>query len=153
MKRARDDDRTLDFFEIPQAPAPTGGSLDYEAELCSTLTDMITDAMKRGAIRSRYDLAARMSELTGDGEGITKAMIDSWTAGSKGGHRFPFQFAAAMESACDSHRLQELLGRKRGSRILVGEESLLAELGRLDHQEQEIKTRRSQLRKRLKGQR
>lgn len=142
MKPARDD-RTHDLFNIPQAPALTDGSLDCAAELCATLADMITDAMKRGVIRSRYDLAARMSELVG--QEITKAMIDAWTAESKEAWRFPFQFAPAFEAALDSTRLQELFGRKRGSRILVGKDALLAEMGQLDVDEARIKQRRAEL--------
>jgi len=145
MKRV--DERTLDFFEVPQAPAPVNGSLDCAAELCATLADMITDSINRKVIRSRYDLAARMSELTG--HEITKAMIDAWTAESKEAWRFPFQFAPAMEAACDSTALQELFGRKRGSRILVGEDALLAEMGRLDVDEARIKQRRAKLKARL----
>ncbi len=148
MKRSRDE-RTIDFFETPPAPVPTGGSLDYEAELCSTLTDMITDAMKRGVIRSRYDLAARMSELTG--KEITKAMIDSWTAESKEKHRFPFEFAAAMETACDSTRLRELLGRKMGSRILVAEDSMLAKLGLIHKKRAELAEEERAIKSQLKG--
>src|SRR5688572_8775588 len=92
--------------------------------------------MKRGVIRSRYDLAARMSELTG--QEITKAQIDAWTAESKERWRFPFEYAAAFEAACASTRLQELLGRKRGTRILVGEDMLYAELGRIHKMRAEL---------------
>ncbi len=144
----RRDDRTPDFFEIPQAPAPTNGSLDCAAELCAALADMITDAMKRGAIRSRYDLAARMSELTG--QEITKAMIDAWTAESKEAWRFPFQFAPAMESACDSTCLQQLFGRKRGSRILVGKDALLAEMGQVQKEKVELALREKALKQRMR---
>lgn len=140
---------TVDMFEVPVAPAPIGGSLDYVAELCAILAEMITDAMRRGVIRSRYDLAARVSELTG--EEVTKAMIDSWTAESKEAWRFPFQFAAAFESACDSHRLQDLLSRKRGTRILIGEDSLLAELGHIHKTRDELTQRERAIKKHMKA--
>jgi hypothetical protein len=148
MRRAREN-LTLDFFEIPTAPAPTNGSMDYSAELCATLTEMIADAMKDGVIRSRHDLAARMSELTG--HEISKSMIDAWTAESKEAWRFPFQFAAALEVACESTRLQELLGRKRGSRILVGKEVLLAEMGRVQQAKADIAAQEKALKKRMAG--
>ena len=107
MKRARDE-ITADLFDIPCAPAPVGGSLDYATELRCVLSD----ALKQSP-RSRHEIAARMSELTG--QDITKSMLDSWTAESKSPWRFPFEFAAAFEAACESTCLQELLGRKRGS--------------------------------------
>lgn len=146
MARARDT-ATADLFEVPVAPAPTGGSLAYHEELCAALSSAIDNAIKRDIIRNRYDLAARMSELTG--REITKAQIDAWTAESKTEWRFPFEYAAAFESACDSIALQELLGRKRGTRILVGEDALLAEMGRIDRAELELKKRKAALRVRL----
>jgi len=126
----------------------TGGSLHYAAELCHTLSDAITDAMKRGVLRSRYDLAARMSELTG--QEISKASIDAWTGESKSEWRFPFEYAAAFEAACDSTCLQQLLARKRGCRILVGDEALDAELGRVKRAQDELAQREKALRQRMK---
>ncbi len=134
---------TIDMFDIPRAPAPTGGSLDYSVELAHILSDALKKSPK-----SRYEVAARMSELVG--QEITKSMLDSWTAESKPAWRFPFEYAAAFEVACDlTTCLQELLCRKRGSRILEGEEALLAELGRLDRDEQLVKQRRLAIRKYL----
>ena len=133
---------TPDLFDVPVAPAPVGGSLDYSRELCHVLAEAITRSGK-----SRYALAALMSELAG--HDITKSMLDAWTAESKEPWRFPFEFAAAFEVACGCTSLQELLGRKRGSRILVGEDALHAELGRLDIDEQRIKERRAALKVRL----
>lgn len=133
---------TVDMFDIPRAPAPTAGSLDYSVELAHTLSDAL-----KACPKSRYEIAARMSELVG--QEISKTMLDAWTAESKSGWRFPFEYAAAFEAACESTCLQELLCRKRGSRILEGEEALLAELGRLDRDEQAVKQRRHAIRKYL----
>ena len=134
----RRDTSTLDLFEVPAAPALIGGSLDYDRELCAVLTEAIE---KSGM--TRYQIGARISELCNDD--VTKSMLDAWTAASKQEWRFPFKFAAAFEVATNSTCLQELLGRKRGSRILVGEDTLLAEMGRLDLEEQRIKRRRTVL--------
>lgn len=120
-----------DLFDIPHAPAPIGGSLDYVAELRAVLHDAL-----KHTPRSRYEVAARMSELTG--HEITKTMLDAWTADSRTQWRFPFEYAAAFEAACDSTCLQELLARKRGSRVLVGEETLLAKLGRINQKRGEL---------------
>ncbi len=135
---------TPDFFDVPVAPAPAGGSLDYAQEL----RHILSDALKKSP-KSRYQVAAEMSELSG--QEITKAQLDAWTAESKTPWRFPFEYAAAFEAACATTALQELLGRKRGSRILIGEDVLLAELGRLEKQETEIALRKRLLKNRLKG--
>lgn len=142
MARRRDA-LTADLFDIPQAPAPVSGSLDY----CTELRFALSDALKK-CPRSRYEVAARMSELTG--EEITKTMLDAWTAESKTAWRFPFEFAAAFEVATDTTILQELLARKRGSRILVGEDNLLAELGRIHKQRDELASREKALKDRIK---
>ncbi len=145
MKRPPDT-ASLDLFDIPIAPAPVGGSLDYATELRCVLSD----ALKRSP-RSRHEIAGRMSELTG--QDITKSMLDAWTAESKSPWRFPFEFAAAFEAACESTCLQELLGRKRGSRILVGEEALLAEMGRIQKTKDELTRRERALKERIRGKR
>jgi len=142
MPRAREE-LTPDFFDVPVAPAPTGGSLDYANELRAELSA----ALKETPL-SRYEVAARMSELTG--HEITKTMLDSWTAESKSPWRFPFEYAAAFETACGTTRLQALFGRKRGSRVLVGEEVLFAELGRIEQAEVQLAARKKLLRERLK---
>jgi hypothetical protein len=146
MRRSSPDTSTLDLFEVPRPPAPTGGSLDYDAELRHTLSD----ALKRTPA-SRYQVAAKMSELAG--ASISKEMLDAWTAESKTPWRFPFQFAAAFEAACDTTCLQELLARKRGSRVLVGEEALLAEMGRIQQAKDELVARERALREQIRRKR
>lgn len=130
MARPRDT-LTADLFDIPRAPAPVGGSLNYASELRCVLSE----ALKRTP-KSRFEIAARVSELTG--HEVSKATLDAWTAESKAPWRFPFEYAAAFEAACESTCLQELLARKRGCRVLVGEESLLAELGRISQTREEL---------------
>lgn len=140
------DTMTLDLFEIPVAPAPFGGSLDYASELCHVLAD----ALKQTPL-SRYQVAARMSELTG--REITKAQLDAWTAESKEPWRFPFEYAAAFEAACESNCLQELLARKRGTRVLTGRDALLAEYGRIKQAKQELTDREKKLEKLMRTKR
>lgn len=143
-RRADDRQFALDgLFAIPQPVAPTDGSLDYESELCRTLSR----ALKETPL-SRAGVAARMSDLTG--RAITESMLNSWTAESRELHRFPFAFAAAFEEACETTCLQELVARKRGSVVLVGEDALLAELGRLERMETDVRDRRKELRALLK---
>jgi hypothetical protein len=133
---------TADLFDVPEAPAPVGGSLDY----CTELRYALSDALKKSPL-SRHQIAARMSELTG--HDIGKSMLDAWTAESKTPWRFPFEYAAAFEVASETIALQELLGRKRGSRILVGEETLLAELGKIHKQRDDLAVREKALKARI----
>lgn len=136
------DSQTPDLFEIPRAPTPIGGSLNYALELRAVLSDSLKNTPK-----SRYEVAARMSELLG--VEITKEMLDSWTAESKKPWRFPFEYAAAFEASCDTTSLQELLGRKRGSRILVGEDNLFAELGRIQQTRADLGEREKLIKRHL----
>ncbi len=137
------DSHTADLFDVPSAPALIGGSLDYATELRYALSD----ALKKTPL-SRHEIAARMSELTG--HDISKSMLDAWTAESKAVWRFPFEYAAAFEAACESHCLQELLARKRGTRILVGEDALLAEMGKVQKAKTDLAEREKALRHRMR---
>ncbi len=135
---------TMDkLFEVPAAPKLTPGSLQFNNELRNVLSAILKQSPK-----SRYEIAARMSELLD--EEISKNMIDSWTAESRRGWRFPFEFTAAFETACESYQLTELLAQKRGCKILVGEEVLLAELGKLESMEADLKERKKALKQIMK---
>jgi len=144
MARTTPDGKTPDLFDVPAAPALTEGSLHFANELCGVLAA----ALKRSS-KSRYEIAARMSELLGTD--VTKFQIDAWTAESRDGHRFPFEYAAAFEAACETTCLQELLARKRGSRILVGEDALLAELGRIGKAKVDLAAREKALKARMRS--
>lgn len=134
------------LFEIPIKPAENPGALNFSIELRGVLSE----ALKKSP-RSRYEVAARMSELLG--VEVTRFQLDSWTAESRDGWRFPFEYAAALEVACDTMCLQELLARKRGCKVLVGADTLKAELGKLELLEAEIRDRRRAIKKHLEGKR
>lgn len=87
------------------------------------------------------------------GQDISKYQLDAWTAESREGHRFPFEYAAAFEVACETTALQELLARKRGSRVLAGEDAILTELGRIEKQKVELAVRERLLKERIRGRR
>lgn len=92
-----------------------------------------------------------MSELLG--VEVTKNQLDAWTAESRDGWRFPFEYAAAFEVACDSMCLQELLSGKRGARVFAGKDALRAELGKLELMEGEVRERKRLLKKFLEEKR
>lgn len=145
-RSGRGDARQFDLdalFEIPQPIPSTEGSLDYESQLCRTLSRALKETP-----RSRAQVAADMSVTLG--KTITESMLNTWTAESRDLHRFPFAFAAAFEAACETTCLQQILASKRGSVVMVGEDALLAELGRLERTENDTRDRRKQLRALLK---
>src|SRR3989304_46015 len=104
MPRAREL-LTADLFEIPQAPLPSGGSLNFDAQLRHALSDAL------------------------------KAC------------NFPLNYVAAFEVATESFALTQLLAEKRGCKLLVGEEALLAELGKIEREEQTLRVRKQALKR------
>lgn len=136
-RRHGQDHLTLDLFEIPQAsslPGSLAGGMDVRG--------LLSDALKRSP-RSRFEIAARMSELTGTE--ITKNQLDSWSAESREGWRFPLEYAPSFETACESYALTQWLAAKRGCKVLVGEEALLAELGKIEQMELDLKQQKAAL--------
>jgi len=121
----------FDSLQIPKAPDLTPGSLNYSAEF----RHAVSEALKRSP-RSRYEIAAQMSQLLG--VEVSKAQLDSWSAESRSEWRFPAEYLAAFEAACGSFSLLELLARKRGFRLIQGDEVRQAEIGRLESLKGEI---------------
>lgn len=111
----------LGLLEVPRPPRPVGGSLDFGLELRGTLSQILKDCPL-----SREEVAGRMSFLLG--QEVTIHQLNSWTAESRPGWRFPFEFAAALEAATESYGLVELLASKRGCAVLVGKETVQARL-------------------------
>jgi hypothetical protein len=110
-----------------QSSSPPSGSLDIDSELRAAVTADI-----KASPLSRYQIAARMSELAG--LEITETMLYSWTAESKDKHRFPCQFLPAFVVTTGGRRAFECLSRRSGLFALPGPEALRAEIHRLDEQ-------------------
>lgn len=147
MRRGRTtpaDGRQQDLFMIPRPPALLPGSLSCGPEVCGVLSVAI-----RGTDLSRAQIAAGMQDLTGDP--ITEGMLNAWTAKSHDRHRFPFEYAGAFETVCETTGLQELLARQRGSVVLVGKEALDAEVGRLERQEEELRRQKKKLKELMRS--
>ncbi len=124
MKR-RTDTLTLDLFEVPEPTAPMPGALNFGLVLRRLLSDLL-----KGCPYSREIVAARMSELTG--EPISKHQLDSWTAESREGWRFPLEYLPAFEVAVETTGLIAWVSSVRGGRVLMGKEALDAEIGKLE---------------------
>ncbi|MDD4356023.1 MAG: hypothetical protein PHN98_02135 [Smithellaceae bacterium] len=115
------------------------GSFDIDRQF----REAISQALKISHL-SRWQVAARMSELTG--QEITKTMLDSWTAESKEGHRFPAIFLPAFCEAVGCSEPIRMLGKPVGVFVLPGPEALRAEIQRI---EEEITRKQTEKRKRL----
>jgi hypothetical protein len=115
------------------------GSFDIDRQF----REAISQALKNCPL-SRWQVAARMSELTGCE--ITKTMLDSWTAESKEAHRFPAIYLPAFCEAVGCSDPLMMLGKLVGVFVLPGPEALRAEIQRI---EEEISRKQSEKRKRL----
>ncbi len=107
------------------------GSFNLSCRLRSELSEGL-----KNCSLSRYEVAARMSELVGTE--ITKSQLDSWTAESKEYHRFPAEYLPAY---CHITRYTEpmrIMARLMQCYLLESEEALLAELGRIDQVKRDL---------------
>ena len=83
-----------------------------------------------GPIVDRHQVAAEMSRLTG--REITKYMLDGYTSESREAYNLPYCLGPVLEAVTNSHRLTNWTAQIRGGRLLIGRETLTAELGRLE---------------------
>lgn len=116
-----------------------GGSLAWDDKLRA----LIAGAIKRSSL-SRAQLADRMMELAG--ETITIHQIDSWTAPSKAGHRFPLALLPAMSAALNDMEILRELVAMVGGRLATREDLAYAEIGRLHVQGDRVREREKALR-------
>lgn len=121
---------TRDLFEVPAPPAPLPGALSIGPALRHLLADLL-----KSCPRQRFEIAAHMSELTG--QDISKHQLDSWTADSREGWRFPLEYLPAFEVAVQTHQITSWLAALRGCKVLVGKEVLDAEIGKLERFKEE----------------
>lgn len=137
MRRVHDP-LTLDLFEVPVARTPLPGALDVGLAVRHLLSDLL-----KISSRNRFEIAARMSELLG--HEITKHQLDSWTAESREGWRFPLEYLPAFEVAVETHQITTWLADLRGCKVLVGKEALDAEIGKLERLKEEAARKIKQL--------
>lgn len=130
MARARDL-FTLDMFNIP-APAPqTPGSMNYSCEIAHVMSEAL-----KACPDDRYEVAARMSRLLGSEVSVN--MLNAYTAESRETHNITLERAIAFDAATEGYALLKFFADKRGCRVLVGKEALLAELGEIGRLKQEL---------------
>lgn len=137
MRRAHDT-QTLDLFEVPVARTPLPGALDVGLQVRHLISDLL-----KACTMNRFEIAARMSELLG--HEITKHQLDSWTAESRDGWRFPLEYLPAFEVAVETHQVTTWLADLRGCKVLVGKEALDAEIGKLERLKEDAARKIKQL--------
>ena len=137
MRRVHDP-LTLDLFEVPVPRVPLPGALDVGLAVRHLVSDLL-----KASPRNRFEIAARMSELLG--HEITKHQLDSWTAESREGWRFPLEYLPAFEVAVETHQLTTWLADLRGCKVLVGKEALDAEIGKLERLKEDAARKIKQL--------
>jgi hypothetical protein len=144
-KKKNLDNRQISLFEVIQrfqncnASNGQGGSMNIDR----VFREAISEALRQSPL-SRYQVAARMSELTECD--ITKTMLDSWTAESKDQHRFPAIFLPAFCEATACNAPLQMLGKLVGVFVLPGPEALRAEIHKI---EEEISRQQNERRKRM----
>jgi hypothetical protein len=141
MNKQKIDIRQLDIFSIikelsdKQAKATAGMEISGKASIDAAVRSIISDTLKRCPL-SRYEVAARMSEILG--VEITKAQIDAWSAESKENHRFPLVYTGAFCIATREKTLARYIAQLCGGYFIESEDALLLELGRVEDQKAEL---------------
>ncbi|MBF0334601.1 MAG: hypothetical protein HQL40_13310 [Alphaproteobacteria bacterium] len=137
------------FFAEPREPGRLPGAANIGAQIRGGLTKALKETAK-----SRAEVAAGMTDLlfgdVGDDE-ITKAQLDSWTAASKDGWRFPLEYLPAFIQATGAVWLLDLVAGHCGCTVLQGKEALLAEIGAVALAEKRLKARRASIERRVPG--
>lgn len=139
MARSRDT-RTLDMFSIPQPAAPLPASMDYRREVSALVGQALKDADG-----DRYEIASRMSRLSG--REVSKYMLDAWSSESRDAYNIPFYETPVLETACNTHIFSNWLADKRGGELLLGKETLNAELGKLERLKEDAARKIRELKK------
>lgn len=138
------DTRTLDIFEVPQPVASLPGSANFGCEV----SELVGDILKSCDL-DRYEIAARMSRLSGDD--VSKNMLDAWASPARTDHNLPFYRAPLLEEVCASHVLTNWLVHQRGGRVAYGRDALNAELGRLERMRDDAARKARELKRMLGG--
>jgi hypothetical protein len=135
--------RTTIFDVLAKHREDQSSSVASSQDIDQRFRAAVSESLKRCPL-SRYEVASKMSELTGTD--ITKTMLDSWTAESKEGHRFPAVFLPAFCRSVGNTEPLTILGLTAGVFVMPGREALRAEIQRL---EEEINRAQTERRKRL----
>lgn len=132
-------DQLVFTFDPPRAPVCS------EAELAG-LDKMIAACVGRVLRehdKSRYDIAAHMSELLS--EDVSKHMLDAYAAEAREDFNISLHRFLALIAVSKRYDVLDALVRRIGAAILVGEEINTARLGHIDRQIAELKAQRKSI--------
>jgi hypothetical protein len=110
------------------APAPAKGVAElagFERQI-----NVMVGTILNSDPRSRYQIAAAMSEVLG--EEVSKSMLDAYASPARDDHHVPFFRLAALVIVTDRQDLLRPLMGKLGVSLLIGEEVSMARIGQLE---------------------
>jgi hypothetical protein len=124
--------------KIEMEKAAMSGASDLPGRLNTdqTIRELISQALKKSPL-NRYEVAAEMSRLLG--REITKAMIDSWSAESKGRNRLPVAYLSAFTTATGDRELLRHVCDMSGGVYIENEDALRLELGRVEEEKKKLR--------------
>ncbi|MGH8039190.1 MAG: hypothetical protein ACRES5_05580 [Pseudomonas sp.] len=137
IRHRHSDDLTGDLFAFPRAAAQIDGTMDFRQPVSVMVGQMLESAHAAGL--DRFEVASRASRLTG--RDVSKAMLDGYTAPSRGGFNLPLWLAPVLEVVCSGTRLGQWHGEVVGGQLLLGAATLDAELGRLERERLQVAAR------------
>lgn len=126
------------LVEIPSQVGPRPGELDID----SAIRAAISASLKRSP-KSRFEIAAQMSELVG--QEISKFMLDAYSAESRETHKFPLQYLPAFVMATGDASILALLAEKCGCVALARSDMALLERGRIREEIERLEEREREL--------
>lgn len=141
MTRQRDDKTLSMFARLPSHQHPMG-----TLNISHIIPNLVSEAIKESGI-DRFEIAARMSRLTG--EEIAKSTIDAWSSTAKRKWRFPLELLPAFEAATATHVVSQWLAERLGGQMLYGQEVLEAQLGRFEMLRRDADAKYKQIRSEL----
>lgn len=138
---SRRDHHTGDMFAIPRPACADPGAMDYRRAVSGLVAEMLAGAAAAGL--DRYEVASRASRLTG--KDVSKAMLDGYTAESREEFNVPLWLSPVLETVCSSTLLTAWAAGVRGGQLLVGADTIDAEIGRIERERDTAAERLRQL--------
>lgn len=134
----------LDFFAKPIFPVRQPAErIDLDR-----FRSKLKREMSRAIRECPYDrptIAARMAQYLGLA-GISRAMLDAYTAESKANHDISLIRFSAFVHATGATWLWDVVVADHGATLLIGDEPRLAEIARLQQEQDEIRAELKRLR-------
>ena len=124
------------------ATEPAPGSFNMTAEIRHS----ISEAIRKSGLK-RWEIAGRMSELLG--AEVTESMLNAWSAESREDRRFPAEYLAAFCHVTGDLTLLHRIASRLNCHVFETEQAVLAELGRIRWQREQLAERERAVRRYL----